>query len=152
MKKIQINKGKHHLYNLEVEKKKGVTVYNLFNSDSKEWIYPNELVITLEDNGYHFQFFFFRESIKTHLTNELALSYSLIKEMRIILDYIDNMKHSGYRYVSENNEKECAKCGEVKAGSDFSKHSFTSDGLQSYCKSCVTEIGRVRRGERNKLK
>lgn len=36
--------------------------------------------------------------------------------------------------------KTCRKCGSIKPRRSFSKHSRTSDGLQSYCKQCVNEV------------
>lgn len=32
--------------------------------------------------------------------------------------------------------KKCTKCGEIKAGSDFCRHSSTRDGLRPECKAC----------------
>ena len=37
-------------------------------------------------------------------------------------------------------EKKCARCGEVKAVTEFTKNRSRKDGLNAYCKSCVSEI------------
>lgn len=42
-------------------------------------------------------------------------------------------------------EKKCSCCKEVKERSRFSKHSFTLDGLQTYCKVCRGELDKKRR-------
>ena len=39
-------------------------------------------------------------------------------------------------YFEETNSKICAKCRETKDASMFFKHSSTSDGFHSWCKSC----------------
>lgn len=42
-------------------------------------------------------------------------------------------------------EKKCSCCKEVKERSEFSKHSYSLDGLQTYCKVCRGELGKKRR-------
>ncbi|MEY9096888.1 hypothetical protein [Paenibacillus sp. RC84] len=42
-------------------------------------------------------------------------------------------------------EKKCSCCKELKQRSEFSKHSYSLDGLQTYCKLCRQELGKKRR-------
>ncbi|GIO16874.1 hypothetical protein J19TS2_64290 [Cohnella xylanilytica] len=42
-------------------------------------------------------------------------------------------------------EKKCSGCKEVKQSSEFSKHNYSLDGLQTYCKLCRRELGKKRR-------
>lgn len=37
-------------------------------------------------------------------------------------------------------EKKCARCGEIKPVSEFTKNKSRKDGLNPYCKMCVSEI------------
>lgn len=41
--------------------------------------------------------------------------------------------------------KSCTRCFEIKQRSSFSEHSGAADGLQSQCKACFAERGRLRR-------
>mgnify|MGYP001002216353 CR=1 FL=1 len=41
--------------------------------------------------------------------------------------------------------KRCASCGELKARSDFPKHSTSSDGFAAYCRDCKNGLARDRR-------
>ncbi|WP_379146270.1 hypothetical protein [Paenibacillus sp. sgz500992] len=47
-------------------------------------------------------------------------------------------------------EKKCSRCKELKQRSEFSKHSYSLDGLQTYCKVCRGELGKKRREELKK--
>jgi len=48
--------------------------------------------------------------------------------------------------------KRCAKCGEIKPLSEFSKKSLSRDGLQYTCKVCASDYGRkYREANREKL-
>ncbi|ANY68670.1 hypothetical protein BBD42_21015 [Paenibacillus sp. BIHB 4019] len=42
-------------------------------------------------------------------------------------------------------EKKCSHCKEVKQRSEFSKHSYSLDGLQTYCKACRGVLEKKRR-------
>src|SRR5213078_343580 len=44
-------------------------------------------------------------------------------------------------------EKRCSKCGEVKAFASFSRCASNTDGLQRWCKDCIT-VGRLVRARR----
>lgn len=37
-------------------------------------------------------------------------------------------------------EKKCARCGEIKSVSEFGKNRSRKDGLNVYCKSCVSKL------------
>jgi hypothetical protein len=41
-----------------------------------------------------------------------------------------------------SSEKQCKKCNEIKPLSEFNKQSKSKDGLQVYCRSCQSEIGK----------
>lgn len=43
------------------------------------------------------------------------------------------------------NDKMCRRCNQAKPRSPFSAHAKHSDGLQSFCKGCYSEIARARR-------
>jgi len=42
-------------------------------------------------------------------------------------------------------QKTCSSCGNVKAYSDFTKCPKSSDGLKTYCRTCVSEYNKARR-------
>lgn len=46
----------------------------------------------------------------------------------------------------EDEFKRCSKCGEIKEYSKFNKSSSHKDGLQSYCKLCDREHGKLKNG------
>ena len=41
-------------------------------------------------------------------------------------------------------EKKCTKCGLIKPVKSFHRHSTKPDGLQCWCKSCKSEISKIR--------
>jgi len=45
------------------------------------------------------------------------------------------------RYRESPMDKQCARCGEWKAATEFHKNSRTRDGLHSYCKECNARYG-----------
>jgi len=62
----------------------------------------------------------------------------------------DTIHHIESRWTMTADEitvasKRCAKCGETKAVSAFSRHSTKKDGLRSECKECAREYNRVYR-------
>lgn len=42
-------------------------------------------------------------------------------------------------------EKKCSHCKEIKQRSEFSKHNYSLDGLQTYCKLCRRELAKMQR-------
>lgn len=49
------------------------------------------------------------------------------------------------REFDRSTHKFCVKCKEVRAKEEFGSHDSSADGLQSYCRLCKNELGRLRR-------
>lgn len=49
------------------------------------------------------------------------------------------MLQTGFIVVDSDNGKECTKCGIIKPGHEFSKDSYSKDGLSSQCLECRRE-------------
>ena len=54
----------------------------------------------------------------------------------------------GDRIIAKAEQKECRKCGELKAHSDFHKDKSCKDGLARWCKECKAKSARKNRKKR----
>lgn len=52
------------------------------------------------------------------------------------------MTGPGRRVYNNHGMKICVKCEQGKSAEEFRRHSRSSDGLQSYCKTCANEYQR----------